>query len=73
MILPRGKILVTTRYGLSIALSDLGTSSDEEKVAVEEQEPVSPIKSEEGAANMAEHIECLEDDKPPQAIVVTAG
>ena len=36
-ILPRRTILITTRSGLSIALSDLGTSSDEEKEDVEYQ------------------------------------
>ena len=38
-ILPRGSILVTTHSGLSTTLSDLGTSSDEEKEDVDNPIP----------------------------------
>ena len=60
-ILPRGTILVTTRSGLSTALSGLGTTSDEEKEDLEYQLPE--------LATLTAHA----DGDPPQAIVVTPG
>ena len=81
-ILPRGTILVTTRFGLSTALSDLGRSSDEEKEDVEYQHPEFPPQPVKAPVRMADQVEddpelatlnAHADGDPPQAIVVTPG
>ena len=56
-ILPRGTILVTTRSGLLTALSDLGTSSDEEKEELEYQFPKFPPQPVRALVRMADQGE----------------
>ena len=77
-ILPRGTILVTTHSGLSTALSDLGTSSDEEKEDIMYELPELPPQLVRALVRMADQGEdnpklatltTHADGDPPQAIV----